>query len=140
LIAVLPLENLSHDPSQDYFADGMTEALITDLAKVGGLRVISRSSVMRYKGTRKTVPEIARELKVMAVLGGSVQQSGGRVRITAQLIDAQTDEHLWAETYDRALGDVFVLQSDVARHAARAVRVKLTAEDQAQLARARDRS
>ncbi len=136
-IAVLPLQNLSREPSQDYFADGMTEALITDLAKVGGLRVISRTSVMRYKGTSKGIPEIARELNVSAVLEGSVQQSGDRVRITAQLIDGRTDEHLWAESYDRDLKDVLALQSEVARQAARAIRVRLTPEDHVQLARTR---
>jgi TolB-like protein/DNA-binding winged helix-turn-helix (wHTH) protein len=105
-IAVLPLDNLSGDPSEEFFADGMTDQLITDLAKVGSLRVISRTSVMRYKGTRKSLPEIARELDVAAVVEGSVIRSGQRVRVTAQLIQAPTDQHLWAETYDRDLGDI----------------------------------
>jgi serine/threonine-protein kinase len=136
LIAVLPLENISRDPAQDYFADGMTEALITDLAKVGGLRVIARTSVLQYKGTDRPAAEIARQLGVMAVLEGSVQQAGDRVRITARLIDARTDEHLWAESYDRDLKDVLTLQSGVARATARAIRVTLTPADDAQLAAA----
>jgi len=94
-LAVLPLDNLSHDPEQDYFADGMTEALITDLAKISALRVISRTSMMHYKGTKKTVPEIARELSVEAVVEGSVSKAGDRVRVTAQLISAATDQHVW---------------------------------------------
>jgi len=92
---VLPLVNLSHDPEQDYFADGMTEQLTTDLGQIGALRVISRTSAMHYKGTSKTLPEIARELHVDAVVEGSVERSGDQVRITAQLIEAPTDRHLW---------------------------------------------
>ena len=114
-IAVLPLENLSRDPEQEYFADGMTEALTTDLSKIGALRVVSRTSAMHYKGTNKTLPEIARELNVDGVVEGSVTPSGDRVRITAQLIQARTDHHLWAETYERDLGDVLRLQSEVAQ-------------------------
>ena len=95
-VAVLPLENLSGDPAQEYFADGMTEALISNLARIRALRVISRTSVMRYKGSRKSLPEIARELNVDAVIEGSVQRSGERVRVTAQLIHPATDTHLWA--------------------------------------------
>ena len=114
-IAVLPLENISGDPEQEYFADGMTEALITSLAKVEALRVISRTSVMQYKRARKPLPEIARELGVDAVVEGSVLRAGNRVRITAQLIHATTDEHLWTESYDRDLGDTLALQSEVAR-------------------------
>ena len=102
-IAVLPLENLSHDPEQQYFADGMTEELTTDLSKISALRVISRTSAMHYKGTNKTLPEIARELNVDGVVEGSVMRSGNRVRITAELINAHKDEHLWAETYERDL-------------------------------------
>ena len=98
-LAVLPLANLSGDPEQEYFADGMTDALITDLSKIGALRVISRTSAMQYKGVHKTVPEIAKELNVDGVVEGSVMRSGNRVRITAQLIQARTDQHLWAETY-----------------------------------------
>ena len=102
-IAVLPLENLSRDPEQDYFADGMTEELITDLSKVGALRVISRTSIMQYKGVHKPLPQIARELNVDAVVEGSVLRSGDRVRITAQLIHAASDQHLWADSYERDL-------------------------------------
>src|SRR5216683_2154547 len=132
-LAVLPLENLSHDPEQEYFADGMTEALITDLSKIGALRVISRTSVMHYKGTKKTVPEIARELNVDGVIEGSVQRSGERVRITAQLIHAPTDTHLWAESYERELQDILALEDDVARSIAHAIKVKLTPQTQARL-------
>jgi TolB-like protein/DNA-binding winged helix-turn-helix (wHTH) protein/Flp pilus assembly protein TadD len=136
-IAVLPLQNLSGDPSQEYFADGMTEQLITELAKVGSLRVISRTSVMRYKGTKKGLPEIARELNVDGVVEGSVMRSGQQVRITAQLLRASTDQHLWAETYDRDLGDVLKLQSQVAQAIALQVRAELTPQQQAQFRAAR---
>ncbi|MFY9791178.1 MAG: winged helix-turn-helix domain-containing protein, partial [Candidatus Sulfotelmatobacter sp.] len=98
-IAVLPLANFSGDPAQEYFVDGMTDELITDLAKIGALRVISRTSVMRYKGTKKSLPEIAKELNVDGIIEGSVTRSGQRVRITAQLLYGPTDKHLWAETY-----------------------------------------
>jgi TolB-like protein/DNA-binding winged helix-turn-helix (wHTH) protein/Flp pilus assembly protein TadD len=131
-IAVLPLENLSGDPTQEYFADGMTEQLITDLAKVGSLRVISRTSVMRYKGTKKGLPEIARELNVDGIVEGSVMRSGNRVRITAQLLNAPTDKHLWAESYERDLGDVLRLQNEVAQAIAQQVRAQLTPQQQAQ--------
>jgi TolB-like protein/DNA-binding winged helix-turn-helix (wHTH) protein len=124
-IAVLPLDNLSGDSSQDYFVDGMTDELITDLAKVGALRVISRTSVMRYKGTKKSLPEIARELNVDGIVEGSVTPSGQRVRITAQLLDAPTDHHLWAETYERDIGDVLGLQSEVAEAIAQHIRAQL---------------
>jgi len=130
-IAVLPLDNLSGDPSQEYFADGMTDELITDLAKVSTLRVISRTSVMRYKGTKKGLPEIAKELHVDGIVEGSVMRSGQRVRITAQLLQASTDQHLWAETYERDLGDVLRLQSQVAQAIARQVRAQLTPQQQA---------
>ncbi len=102
-LAVLPLENLSHDPSQDYFVDGMTDALTADLSKISALRVISRTSSMQYKGTKKGLPQIAKELNVDGVVEGSVTRSGNRVRITAQLLHASTDQHLWAETYERDL-------------------------------------
>ena len=133
-IAVLPLENLSRDPEQEYFADGMTEALITDLGKISALRVISRTSVMQYKGTKKPLPEIARELKVDAVLEGTVARSGSRVRITANLLHAPTDRHLWAETYEGDLGDVLALQGEVARAIADQIRIKLTPEEQGRFA------
>jgi TolB-like protein/DNA-binding winged helix-turn-helix (wHTH) protein/Tfp pilus assembly protein PilF len=135
-IAVLPLDNLSGDPSQEYFVDGMTEQLITDLAQVGSLRVISRTSVMRYKGTKKRLPEIAQELNVDAVVEGSVIRSGQRVRITAQLLQASTDRHLWAQTYDRDLGDVLGLQSEVAEAIAQEVRAQITPEQRALIRRA----
>jgi TolB-like protein/DNA-binding winged helix-turn-helix (wHTH) protein/Flp pilus assembly protein TadD len=130
-LAVLPLDNLSGDASQEYFADGMTDELITDLAKVSSLRVISRTSVMRYKGTKKTLPEIARELNVDALIEGSVVRSGKRVRITAQLLHGPTDRHLWAETYERDLGDVLRLQSDVAQAIAEQVRAQISPQQQA---------
>ena len=124
-LAVLPLENLSGDATQEYFADGMTDALITELASMETIRVISRTSVMRYKGARKPLPEIARELKVDAVVEGTVARSGPRVRITAQLIHARTDQHLWAGAYDRDLQDVLALEDEVARAIARQVEGKL---------------
>jgi TolB-like protein/Tfp pilus assembly protein PilF len=113
-IVVLPLENISGDPSQQYFADGMTDALITNLARLGSIRVISRTSSMRYKDSHKTLPEIARELDVDAVVEGTVTRSGRRVRINAQLIDARNDRHLWAEVYERDVQDVVELQGDLA--------------------------
>ncbi len=136
-LAVLPLENLSGDPQQDYFADGMTEALITDLAQIRSLRVISRTSVMQYKGSRKPLPEVARALHVDAVVEGSVLRSGERVRITAQLIQARTDRHLWAKTYERDLRDVLALQSEVASAIAQEVKVKLTPQEQVRMASSR---
>ena len=130
-IVVLPLVNLSADPSEEYFADGMTDTLIGDLAKIRKLRVISRTSSMHYKGTKKSLPEIARELKVDAVVEGTVQRSGNRVRIRAQLIHAMTDQHLWADTYERDMRAVFELQSEIALAIARQVQTKLTpAEEQ----------
>ncbi len=136
-LAVLPLDNLSRDPGQDYFADGMTEELTADLAQIRALRVISRTSVMQYKGTRKTMPEIGRELNVDALIEGSVLHAGQRVRITAQLIRAATDQHLWAKSYEGDLSDVLTLQSTVAREIAREIKVALTPQDQARLASAR---
>jgi len=132
-LAVLPLDNLSGDPSEEFFADGMTDQLITDLAKVGSLRVISRTSVMQYKGAKKRLPEIARELNVDAIVEGSVVRSGQRVRVTAQLIQASTDRHLWAETYDGDLGDILKLQGQVTNAIAQQVRAQLTPVQQAQL-------
>ncbi len=136
-LAVLPLLNLSRDPEQDYFADGMTEELITNLAQIGSLRVISRTSAMSYKGTKKPLSQIAKELKVDGVLEGSVGRSGDRVRITAQLIDAKTDRHLWAKSYERDLRDVLALQSDVAQAVAREVRAAVTPQERARLAAVR---
>jgi len=136
-IAVLPLENLSHDPEQEYFADGMTEALITDLSKIRALKVISRTSAMRYKKTDKPLPQIARELGVGGVVEGSVLRVGDRVRITAQLIHAASDEHLWAESYERDLRDVLALQAELARAIANEIRINLTPQEQARLASTR---
>jgi len=134
-LAVLPLANLSGDPEQDYFADGITEELITDLAQVKALRVISRTSVMRYKTNNQSVPEIGRELKVDAVVEGSVQRSGNRVRITAQLIQTSTDRHLWAETFERDLKDVLSLRDEVASAIARKIKIEITPQDRARLGR-----
>jgi TolB-like protein/DNA-binding winged helix-turn-helix (wHTH) protein/Tfp pilus assembly protein PilF len=127
-LAVLPLDNLSRDPAQDYFADGMTDELITSLAKLDTVKVISRSSVIRYKGTKKPLYEIAQELDVDGLIEGAVLRSGNRVRITAQLIRAATDEHLWAEAYEGDMGDVLHLQDSVARAVAAEIRVKLRPE------------
>src|SRR2546429_4330006 len=138
-IAVLPLENLSHDPDQDYLADGMTEALITNLGKINSLNVISRTTVMHYKGAKKTLPEIARELDVDAVVEGTVLRSGSRVRVTANLLHAPTDRHLWAESYERDLRDVLALQGEVARAIAEEVRVKLTPKEEIGRASCRER-
>ncbi len=133
-LAVLPLENLSRDPEQEYFADGMTEALIADLARIGALRVVSRTSAMRYKGVRKPLPEMARELGVDAIVEGSVLRAGDRVRISAQLIEAATDRHLWAERYERDVRDVLAIQSEVAEAVAREIQVKLTQQEKTRLA------
>jgi TolB-like protein/Tfp pilus assembly protein PilF len=135
-LAVLPLENLSGDPEQEYFVDGMTDALISDLARIGALRVISRTSAMRLKGTDRSIPEIARLLNVDAVVEGSVLRAGDRVRITAQLIDGPTDRPLWADSYERELRDILTLQSDVARAIAREIRVTLTPPEERRLAAA----
>lgn len=132
-IAVLPLDNLSGNPAEEFFVDGMTDQLITDLAKVGSLRVISRTSVMQYRGAKKALPEIARELNVDAIVEGSVVRSGERVRVTAQLVQARTDQHLWAETYDRDLDDILKLQGELADAIAQQVRAQLTPKQQSQL-------
>jgi serine/threonine-protein kinase len=132
-IAVLPLGNLSGDSREDYFADGVTEALITELAQIGGLRVISRTSIMVYKGAKKPLPQIARELQVDAIVDGSVQRSGDKVRINAELIEAATDRHLWAKSYERDLRDILTLQSAVAKAIADEVQIKLTPQEQARL-------
>jgi serine/threonine protein kinase/tetratricopeptide (TPR) repeat protein len=133
-LAVLPLENLSRDPEQEYFAEGMTDELITDLAKIGAIRVISRTSVMQYKGTQKSIGQIAKELGVDAVIEGTVLRSGNRIRITAQLVAAPTERHIWAESYERDLSDVLLLQNEVARTIAQQIRVQLTPQQQAQFA------
>jgi len=135
-LAVLPLVNLSGDPEQEYFADGMTEALITDLSKIRALKVISRTSVMQFKNAKKPLPEIAQALGVDVILEGSVQRSGGRVRIMAQLIRAATDTHLWAESYERDTRDVLTLQAEVAQAIAREIRVAVSPEETKTLGRA----
>jgi TolB-like protein/Flp pilus assembly protein TadD len=132
-LAVLPFRNVSGDAGQEYFADGLTDALIADLAQVSALRVISRTSVMSYKATAKRLPEIARELGVDSVVEGSVLRSGGRVRITARVVDAALDRSLWSETYERDLSDVLALQREVARAITLGVRVSVTPQEQARL-------
>jgi TolB-like protein/Tfp pilus assembly protein PilF len=133
-LAVLPLENLSGDPAQEYFADGMTEAIIGNLAQIRALRVVSRTSVMRFKGSSKPLPEIAQELNnVDAVIVGSVQRVSGRVKISAQLIQAATDTHLWARDYEREVSDILKLQGEVARAVADEIRIQVTAEERARL-------
>ena len=133
-LAVLPLENLTGDASQEYFADGMTDALITDLAQIGTLRVISRTSIQRYKGIRRPLPEIARELGVDGIVEGTVVRSGSRIRVTSQLIYAPSDQHLWAHSYERDLRDIVTLQADIAQAIAGEVRVVLTTEQRGRLA------
>jgi TolB-like protein/Tfp pilus assembly protein PilF len=136
-LAVLPLESLSADASQDYFADGMTDELITDLGQISALRVISRTSVMPYKNARKPLPQIARELGVDAIIEGTVLRSGDQVRITAQLIQASDDKHLWAQSYQGDLRDTLALQNQVAHAIAKEVRVNLTLQEQAVLKNAK---
>ena len=132
-LLVLPLENLSRDPEQEYFADGLTEELITRLARISALRVLSRTTAMHYKGVRKPLPEIARELQIDGVIEGTVLRSEEQVRISAQLIHAPTDTHLWADSYERNLRNVLALQSEVAQAIAREVQVKLTPQEQAHI-------
>jgi TolB-like protein/DNA-binding winged helix-turn-helix (wHTH) protein len=136
-LAVLPLVNLSGDPTHEYFADGMTEALISSLAQLRALKVISRTSVMRFKGSKRPLPDIAQDLKVDAVLEGSVQRAGGRVKILIQLIHGPTDTHVWARHYERELADVLKLQGEVAGAVAEEIRIQVTAEERARLAAAR---
>ena len=137
-LAVLPLHNLSGDPQQEYFSDGMTDELITDLAKVSGLRVTSHTSVERYKELKRPLPEIGRELGVDAIVEGSIMRSTDRVRITAQLIDAHSDQHVWAESYERDARDVLGLQGEVAQEIASRIGIKLTAGEQTSLAGKRE--
>jgi TolB-like protein/DNA-binding winged helix-turn-helix (wHTH) protein/Flp pilus assembly protein TadD len=134
-LVVLPLENLSGDKEQEYFADGMTDELIANLAKIRSLRVISRSTAMAYKGTRKPLSEIARELNVDAVVEGTVLRVGSQVRITAELVQVSTDRHLWADTYESAIGDVLALQNRVSSAIVNEIRINLTPEDRERLAR-----
>jgi TolB-like protein/DNA-binding winged helix-turn-helix (wHTH) protein/Flp pilus assembly protein TadD len=136
-LAVLPLENLSGDPTQDFFADEITDELITELAKVSSLRVISRTSVMQYKRARKPLRSVARELGVGAIVEGSVVRAGNRVRVTAQLISAATDQHLWAQSYEQELGDILALQGQVARDIATRVNAKLTVDQERNLTQVR---
>lgn len=133
-LAVLPLTNLSGDPAQQYIADGITETLITDLSQISALKVVSRTSVMRYRQTDEPLPQIARELGVDAVVEGSVMRSGDRVRVTAQLIEGNTDKHLWSKTYERDLQDVLALQGDIAQTVAKEISVKLTPEERERMA------
>jgi TolB-like protein/Tfp pilus assembly protein PilF len=135
-LAVLPLQNLSHDPEQEFFVDGMTDALISDLAKIAALRVISRTSAMRYKGANKPLPEIARELNVDAIVEGTALRASDRVRISVQLIEAANDRTLWSERYERDLTDILTLQSDVARTIAEAIKIQVTPEERSRLAHA----
>jgi TolB-like protein/DNA-binding winged helix-turn-helix (wHTH) protein len=132
-LAVVPLQNLSADPAQEYFSDGMTDALITDLAQIGSLRVISRTSSMRYKQTKKSLPEIARELTVDGIVEGTVQRSGDRVRITAQLIHGPSDKHFWAASYERDVRDVFGLEREIAGDVAHQVQARLRIQNQVAL-------
>ena len=136
-IAVLPLQNLTGDSAQDYFADGMTEALTTDLARMESLQVISRTSTMQYKTAKKSLPVIARELNADAVVEGSVQRAGNRVRVTAQLVRAADDRHLWAETYERDFSDILALQDDVASAIAKQIETKLGGPQPQSLSKAR---
>jgi TolB-like protein/DNA-binding winged helix-turn-helix (wHTH) protein/Tfp pilus assembly protein PilF len=138
-IAVLPFGNLSGDSAQEYFAEGMTEALVTRLGKSADLRVISQTSALHYKGTRKTLPEIGRELDVDAAVEGAVLRVGNRVRVTAQLVEASTDRHLWAETYERDLRDVLGLQDAIARAIANEVQIRLSSSQQSPVASSRAR-
>ena len=128
-IAVLPFTNISPDPQDGYFADGLTEELITTLSKLQGLRVIARTSSSHYSGTSKSVSQIANELQVGTVLEGSVRKAGNKIRITAQLVEAMGQEHLWAEQYDRDLSDIFVIQSDIAKHVATGLEITLLSAD-----------
>jgi adenylate cyclase len=132
-VAVLPFANLSGDPEQEYFSDGITEDLITDLSKISGLFVIARNSVFAYKGRAVKVPDVCRELGVRHVLEGSVRKAGSRVRVTAQLIDGSTGGHIWAERYDRELADVFAVQDDLTREIVDALKVRLTPDEQARV-------
>jgi TolB-like protein/Tfp pilus assembly protein PilF len=132
-LAVLPLENLSGDKEQEYFADGMTDALTTDLAQVGSLRVISRTSAMHFKGSKETLPEIGRELQVDAVVEGTVTRGENRVRVTAQLVEASSDHHLWARSYERDLKNVIALQAEIAQDITEQIRVKLTPKERSLL-------
>src|SRR5437870_5449236 len=132
-IAVLPMANISPDPRDDYFADGLTEELISSISNISELGVISRTSAMTYKGTSKKVKEIGRELDVGSVLEGSVRKAGKRMRITVQLVDVRNDKHVWAQSYDREFNDVFAVQSEIAKQVAAALRIRILPEETRQL-------
>ena len=132
---MIPLENLSADNAEEYFSDGITDALFTDLAKIHGLSVISRTSVMQYKRTKKSIFEIARELRVDYIVEGTVTRVGNRARISAQLISAPTDRHVWAESYDRTGSDILTLQAELAQTIAEQVHVHVTPQEQTRLAK-----
>lgn len=136
-VVVLPFENLTGDPAQGYFADGITDALTTKLAQIGSIRVISRTTAFQYKGSKKTLPQIARELNVDGAIEGSVERGGGRIAIHVQLVRTQTDTHLWAKSYETSLGDVLSLESQVAREVTREMQAQLTPREQARLERTR---
>ena len=129
-IAVLPFDNLSESKEDEFFSDGMTEDVIAQLSKIGRLKVISRTSIMGFKGTNRSLREVGKELEVSVILEGSIRRSENRVRIVAQLIDAASDHHIWAETYDREMEDIFEIQSDVAKKIAEALKTKLTQTEQ----------
>ena len=134
-VAVLPFANISADAADEYFSDGLTEELISQLSKIGRLRVIARTSSMKYKGTNQDVAEIGRALRVGTILEGSVRKAGNQMRITAQLIDVASQAHLWSEDYDRELADVFAIQSDIAKQVAEALQITLLADEQTQIER-----
>ena len=136
-VAVLPFANLSADPENEYFADGITEEMISQLSKIHGLEVIARTSVMTYKGKDKKIDEIGRELRVGAVLEGSVRKAKNQIRVTAQLIDVANQTHLWSQDYDRELKGVFAIQSDIAKSVAAALKVKLGPAEQQQIEKKR---
>src|SRR5712692_7882202 len=128
-IAVLPMANISPDPEDEYFADGLTEELISSISNISELGVISRTSAMTYRGTNKKIKEIGKELDVGSVLEGSVRKAGKRMRITVQLIDVTNEKHLWSQTYDRVFGDIFAVQSEIAKQVAAALRIRILPEE-----------
>ena len=130
---MLPFTNLSNDPEQEYFSDGMVDAILDNLFKIGELRVISSTSTKRYRNTELSLREIAKELGVYSILEGSVQKIGKNVRITAQLIDSRTDVHLWSETYDKGISDIFSIQTEVAQNIAKELKATLTSEEKKQI-------
>ncbi len=134
-IAVLPFENFSDKSENAYFADGIQDDILTNLSKIGDLKVISRTSVMGYRGKEKNIRQIGKELGVAAILEGSVRREGNRVRVNVQLINAENDEHIWAEDYDRDLTDVFAIQTDLARNIARELRAHLSPTEEAEMTR-----